>query len=433
MKKLAIFSFIFFLYSNIYCQKVKDFDSLKIDDFYIDFAVPDLSAYNLLGLKSENVIKPSSFKELAISLFDFNQQGEINPKLGLEWSPLYTLKPETKSILDYRNKYQFYSLQISLASNIDSLGNRFCFGINWTPIDKSNPLLSTMLGNDVVNDLCNNNVLAAYEEFDNKTDDFINKIIKIINAQNTKSLTNLLEIDTDKYKPPVPFNIEAEYKRVFDEINKIQPNTQLTIEQQKELEEICEQYILLVGMKYDSEKNASKKIAALKGKFKKENWNAEIFKISSALILNSADSTWKNMKSQKWSSYAVYSHPLSKNGQFILNLQYSYFFNQDTNQDIIKDSYIKSNLFAGARVLFGNNENRISLEGSYAYFTKSDKNLNEKIFRFTMGTEIRITEGLWIEFATGMYNSNINGNKFSPYSFGQIKYALQKQRRFEIQ
>ena len=87
----------------------------------------------------------------------------------------------------------------------------------------------------------------------------------------------------------------------------------------------------------------------------------------------------------------------------------------------------------GGRVLIGNSDKRLSLEGQYvnALFTSMDENgdqIRDESFRWSFGGEIKLSQGNWLELAIGGQRL-INGDTRILPSFG-LKHALQNERRF---
>ena len=75
----------------------------SIDDFYCDYSVPDLSALSMLGIESDEIVRPGSVKEFAAGISKFiNTDGTIKPAYAIEWSFLRTLTKHRVSNWDKR-------------------------------------------------------------------------------------------------------------------------------------------------------------------------------------------------------------------------------------------------------------------------------------------------------------------------------------------
>ena len=67
MKKVivSLSIIIVLLFSQYLLYAQAKLDSLKnIDDYYIDFSVPDIGAFTLLGTKPDNITNPGNTKNL---------------------------------------------------------------------------------------------------------------------------------------------------------------------------------------------------------------------------------------------------------------------------------------------------------------------------------------------------------------------------------
>lgn len=426
---LNIFCFSLIISISIYqLQAQNKNDSLTIDDYYIDFAIPDLSAYSLLNISPDNINKPRNIKELSFTLLNINKDGKINPGVGVEWSPLYSLKDELKNVKEYQKNYLLYALQLSSATNVDDEGAKLAFSFKWTPIDNTNPLLSNKLGNRIIEKLIKGNFIDNYKDFSDTITAFFSAFA--INNNNKLILINYFETDTSKYEPPEPFTPEAQKERVIKELSKC--NISLNSNQQIQLSSLSELYIKLISSKTIYSKDIESWVINEKKQFQKEHWNSSILEISSGYIFNSVDSTWNNLKGNRWSSYICGGMPLGKHFQFIGQIQYSNFIEKDTFQIPYVNYYHKSMFFVGGKILGGNENNRFSIEGSYTNLQSSLSKYNDSKMRFCIGFEYKLTEGLWAEVATGAYSSTYEGDKFKPMTIGSIKYALQKKRRYEV-
>jgi len=119
----------------------KSIDSITTDDYYIDFAIPDLGAFTLLNSKPENITTPGNTKELAASLLNVVSGGtHISPGLAIDWAPVRTFWKSTTP-QDYKNSHLWRNLQITLGTISDSIGTKVGAGVKWTFVDNSDPLL----------------------------------------------------------------------------------------------------------------------------------------------------------------------------------------------------------------------------------------------------------------------------------------------------
>ncbi len=111
-------------------------------------------------------------------------------------------------------------------------------------------------------------------------------------------------------------------------------------------------------------------------------------------------------------------------GQLIGMIQYTNFFKADTNY--------KSNFLTGVRLIAGNSNLQVSLEWGYNNSKSIDGKKDYVYSRATLGAEVKITDGIWFEVATGLNNTLKGTQKSTPIALGAFKYALQKKSRFSI-
>ncbi|MDH5366696.1 MAG: hypothetical protein OEW67_06900 [Cyclobacteriaceae bacterium] len=413
-------------------------DSLNINDYYIDFAVPDLSASALLGVKPDEVLKPSSVKELATDIFSFNQDGKLVPGLAIEVAPFLIRKGKVKdsieaSINQYKQQYWYRSLQLTAATATDSTGVNFAFGFKFTPIDKSNPLLNDKFRALEIQNLMAGNIENSLllDELKDETKILVNSILdsnELASLANYVSLSNCFALDLKKHPAPIPNTNDAIIKRFISKLNSIEPDINLTSKEHKQLLEVSERYVNLVDVFSQDNDAIAKEVKARKEKWKKEQWNAQMLQLAAGFNFNSRDSTWSNLNQQKFSYYINYGHPLGKSVQMLLQLQ-GYNNIIDNSQENFGQ---QSKLFIGSRIIGGNSDKRLSFEIGYSDLKYNDKALDEKVWKWSTGVEFKIQKGLWLEIAMGGRYSSQDNFKSDPITLGKIKYAFQKERRFDI-
>ena len=134
-------------YSNF--ARAQGASEKTVDDYYIDFAVPDLPALALLGFSSNEVARPGNLQELSVAFSSLaKDQSTIAPGIGIAWTPAQTFKP--KSIEAYkRNIFRKFQLSFATVKNMDAtdLG----VGFRFVAIDHSDPLFNPTI-NDFIND-----------------------------------------------------------------------------------------------------------------------------------------------------------------------------------------------------------------------------------------------------------------------------------------
>ena len=118
-------------------------DGISIDDYYVDFSVPDITAFSILDVNPNDVVRPGNVKEFAAGVVNYvSENGNLKPGLAIELAPYRLLARSKKRVATtwQRNK-SLKNLQLSVATaQGDSTNLLVAWGVNWTPIDKTDPV-----------------------------------------------------------------------------------------------------------------------------------------------------------------------------------------------------------------------------------------------------------------------------------------------------
>ena len=107
-----------------------------------NFVVPDAPAFKMLDGNPDNILRPSSVKDIGVSFSSFlGEENQITlPRtFAIEFSPGLLLNGQNLSITDYNNNAWWYRLRISLATHRDnqSSASNLAFGIRVATEDES--------------------------------------------------------------------------------------------------------------------------------------------------------------------------------------------------------------------------------------------------------------------------------------------------------
>jgi len=398
----------------------KEENEVTIDDFYIDFSVPDLFAFTLIGVNLNSIARPGNIKEFSIATLDFiDKKGTIKPGIALEWSPFKTFA--SKSLESYRKHKLLHAIQISLATVKDSDATKVGLGLRWVPIDKSDSLMSEDEEMKTIKHLAKYDLSSSSAERRPKFIKKINSFFSEIQCDPDKriKLLNLIDISN----PPKTITVEAIEKEIKDEIKK--QNIDFLEDKEQKLLSYIREYIVIIKGGESPEKEVSRLIYKAKEDFEKLSWNADVFYIGLGTLGISEDSTWRNLKLNTFSGVMGYTFPFpkkSRSSQFILQLQGRKSFRDDSEE--------KWFISFGGRFLIGNSKNRFSIEGMYSKTKHTQKEMDGNKGRVTIGGEFKLSKGLWLEIALGTI-TNRKLSDSSILSLFSIKYALQKKRRYD--
>lgn len=443
---------------TVFAQGKKD--TLKVDDFYVDFAVPDLAAYTLLGIDNDQVSRPGNLKELAIGLSSLTgTNGKFNPSIGIEYSPFITLnknlKTETNNDKSYWDRrFRPTNLALTFGTQIDdSLGNRAALGFKWVPVDFSEPLGDKEFYKAVqalLSDEKGRREIIYTNAFNNKVLDLLSDTTILLKGKNPpekkrftkeeiESLQRHLEITKTEYRTKLLMldssgtigSIKAMLK---DSVRK-EPAYALIKDSVKQVfEEYIEEFVDFIYFGRFRQEPLGDKIRKLKEEFKKTHWNALVVQFSAGWVWNSDSATFDDLSKEKYVAFIGVSTPLwfksrtwaARHTQAIAQIQYT--------NDKSKLTAFASKFSAGGRILIGNSDNRLSLEGMYSDITYDAKKtdgseIRETSFRWAIGGEFKLSQGSWLEIALGGQKL-INGETRILPSFS-LKHALQNKRRFD--
>lgn len=409
----------------VYCQiGIAQNDTTKIksiDDYYLDFAVPDLSAFTLLGINPNSISRPGNTKELAANILNVVSGGKnISPGLAIEWSPYKTFERKDNRTFDsYKRGAFLRNSQISFGSVQDSLGSKISLGYKWVFIDKSDILMDDKFRRSV------ETLLRRYNQTSISADSRNNFLIQLRNTLKNidPQIFSGIIVDgqiIDLFNFETPPNYSYILTQIIEYFNgKSRP---LTEDEKRSIENHISIFFSLIQSDKIEKEKILKEVDELKESFKKESWNKSVAQLGFGSILNSPDQTWKGLKNDRLSGFIGYSVPLTKVGQAIFQVQYTNYYG---------DSVKYKTLFtAGTRLLFGNSDVRGSLEGQYVKNQKGVAKEDEEKIRVTAGFEIKMSNGLWLELAVGINGSTSEFKDSSLVSLANVKYAFNKERRF---
>jgi hypothetical protein len=83
--------------------------------FKTDFTVPDAPAFDMLDTEVNEILRPSSFRELALAASDIGSSDKI-PKMAIEFAPFMLLRGKSLTIKDYRARPWLYRMRVSIAT-----------------------------------------------------------------------------------------------------------------------------------------------------------------------------------------------------------------------------------------------------------------------------------------------------------------------------
>ncbi|SKC42161.1 hypothetical protein [Ohtaekwangia koreensis] len=448
MKKIILICIGILAGASLYAQNP---DSITIDDYYVDFSVPDITAFSILDINSNDVVRPGNVKELAVGIQNYvDQDGNLKPGLAMEIAPYRILAKALKVRSFWEKNKSLKNLQISIGTaQGDSSNLLAAWGINWTPIDRTDPVANIALQNFFADYLANKDSIANQMSLAGQRNKHLQSVNQFLNSLTPTSRlssqtkvailqyfgggyrSRLLRYDsTDNQlyalvmKDTVlqklgTFNINLDSAQSNALSMLIVQNAKLTFTEQAEEEEFAE--------------NFSEELKRQKKIFIEENWNRLVIQLKAGSKYNSAENTIKDLSLLNWRIFggiagripglANSNSTLAKSSQVIY--QASYINYKD------KSMPLKWEFSTGGRLLLGKADKRLSAEFLYSQATINGETTDKSEYiRYTIGGEMKINEGLWLELAVGgqKFLQGNDDTRVVP-QFG-LKYAIQKKSRF---
>ena len=251
-----------------------------------NYAVPDAPAFNILNENPDNILKPSSVKDMGIAFADFLGEDEritLPKAFALEFSPALLINGKNLSLEAYRKSDWLYRLRVSLATKRQdvSTASDIALGIRFSTEDESD--------------------LRSNIEYINEATELSQKIqSKIDEVRMSLGPTATMEqIESDS-------GVVQTKRSLLNEFLK----------------------------KWDVEK------------WNEDNWNADITEYAAAVKASSEDSLAKNLKLNRISVWYTKAKKLSTWGQYLLGIYGNYEKISNTDKYESSGSLI-ARLYAG--------------------------------------------------------------------------------------
>ena len=117
------------------------------------FLCPDITAFSILDVNPNDVVRPGNVKEFAAGVINYiSENGNLKPGLAIELAPYRLLARSKKQVPTWQRNKSLKNLQLSIATaQGDSTNLLVAWGVNWTPIDKTDPVEDKGLQNYFAN------------------------------------------------------------------------------------------------------------------------------------------------------------------------------------------------------------------------------------------------------------------------------------------
>jgi hypothetical protein len=343
------------------CQK-DDAELLKT--YKLDFAVPDIPAFKMLGSGESSMLRPSTPEALAIMVSEFltGSNNIIPNSFSAEIAPYILFNYNTLTLQDYDKNAVLYSLRISAGSMNDDEGNAsaLSFGARLTLID----------------------------EGDLKNDKEYRGELFLLTAE----LINLDSLFEDRFLEENDYLIE-----------EVASDDQKRKEMEEYINEGKKEYEEFIGLTFNE------RLDLIKEEYKSKNWNKRKWDIAAA-TLGISDSTNSKIKFAEHSIWSSFGLPVSDWGHLLFggNLNFISAGNLFTSFNISSRFYGGINRIKGfAEVQFG----------------FDDMNSASKLLT-DFGAEINIYDGIWINFFAGVEYFNLKETVSQFISHFDLRFTI---------
>lgn len=472
MKKIALL--IFSTYAvPIFCIAQEEnklegkYDTLEIDDFYLDLNAPEITAFSLLDVKKEDIETAGSIKELLINVEDvITNTGEVKPGLAVEWAPTKSLADKKANKWNEGWAFAARNWAVSLATTTtDSVDLRLGAGIKFNIIDRTNILNNKDFQKDV--DKLKMNAINDFNEVNNKAKERGDKALLIFGNE-CKNIfgSNYLE-SLDEFSSSTNMGNANEFEKVrhyFDSMNipedgelirnylertktiitdKI-PKEQfdsLEVAFNKALDNYLDEMIQVFFFRV-SHPNLkylfTNRLMELKESYRNKLWNKPSIQMSGGL-------GWSSDSAQV-TDFQKFNRGISLSAAFPCNPLFWMSSVKQKNNKIYKffDSNTRLALTAryqtfvgeevydaamiGGRFLLGNSNTRFSIEHARYFYWNESKEISDMIgSRVAVGVEVKVMD-TWLEMVVGGATSG-GIDELKAYPSLGFRRSLNKEKR----
>ena len=346
----------------------KDDLSSKIQSGWgnLNYAVPESPAFKILGVSPDNMLRPTSTRDIGISIGNYYvDNGSTIPKnLSVEIAP--SLFNPSVNLNDYQNygTRLWYTSTISVGTEVNQNGSfDIGIGINLKLIDRGD--LRTNRSFISFLDKIGLQINNAYSEAMYKEGLKIKKERKIPNLSDARIIA---ESDYNNQKDPV-------YSEINEEMHK--------------------------NLSYE---DFVQKLSNCRDSIRTANWNAEILSLGIATLFSSKDSLIKHLKApSKLGLWSTYGCPIFETkGQLLIGL----------NAGLMDDSLGVLNtgqIGVGLRAYYGQNETKGFIQGE-SNFVKSQL----PVFQAGIGLETTFAGSIWIDLSLNLKKTGSQPFVFTP-------------------
>jgi len=308
-RRVLLLSALVFLTLLGNAQEIVTVDSL-VKNLRLDFAVPDLPAFNGLETEPGNLLRPSTPKDFSIIANEFfNGSNIIIPKIiAIEVAPVTLIKYNKLTLQDYQRNPVLYNSRISVGTFRDSTNlSRMSVGYRTTLINKG----------DIKNDKNLKELMVHLRNINRTRNEFYDSELERLGITEFEFATDTV--------------LQQQLEESFDQISSYRDSLQSLLMDYRE------------------------------NKF----WNAEKLDIAFCFVGSSPDSGAGNIQYNSLWFWTTYARPVGENGQLMWGINTN-FHKEDGSKYM--------NIGIPARFYIGTNILKGFIEGQYQYKQQVETN-----------------------------------------------------------
>lgn len=413
-------------------------ETAQAGEYKVDLSPPDLAAFTLLGINSNNVARPASVKELAFAFMNAGGEGsDIVPNVAIEWSPGETFA--AKDLAFYRLSRWWRAMQLSFATGKDSLGTSMGFGWRWVPVDKTDPSTGDKT--------FDRNIEASFRLWDGLrqrdstlvylTNQRFIPLVRSILTNHGIEPTSVEEKIFDVYDalPETSSISRADadtlnaawlYDRLVDNLDGVGvAEDSLSDDEESELLTLCREYSSVLAVdEGEIVRLANAAVKRAKEDFKQRSWNAMVIHVALGAVWTSFDGTWGGLRTNYFRGYVGMAYPVGSFGQIIGHLEFDKYERDDAIQDRAWS--------AGVRSILGGSDFRGTGEFFFRKVDGKESQFDEEKLSLKIGTEIKIHAGLWLELGIGSDLPTGEESEGRILTLANLKYSLNPSARTKL-
>jgi hypothetical protein len=422
-------------------------DQKAANVLYMDFPIPDMSSFSLMGVGPNRVARPAGAKEFSADLLGIAQAGgkENSPAIALEWAPFQTFDrnyvgdSRDKAYDRYKRSFFRRNVQLSLAAVDDSTAARIAVGLSFVLYDHSDPsrdpafakgilaaaqasqegpsaITSLQVQGTLIRDFQHNVLNPAFQRLG-------------LHIISDTVLYRLFNFEAGRLSKD---SISAEIGRKF--AARLGYTRRSGHPKEKDVDRLILDYypVLneIIALKHKDQQAFARLMDEERERYIRARWNAGVLKMGLGNIWYSPGFTWSHLQHNKFSAFLSWGFPFWRWGQGILHTQYIYTYTGE-----VRD---QSSWLIGGRIIAGSNRVHGTVEGAFqtnavVRYLSGRVPDDASSVRATAGIELRLYDGLWIELAAGVHGPYYDFSRYDDILiFGNVKYTFKQSHRFSI-